>query len=228
MSLARPEDYIEWAVERLSEEIDSPSLRILAGLNPRFERDEVEPYFLQTCKELDIQPPSEFASPTECARLINRAYRQLEMTAEAAIRMMAALYQRSGYSVSTLWVWNEIEEELALTGSGHEGCFYPPEALASLEDVFEREWSLFDRGTRLSLPVDFNRYIKCTKCGHFGEPLLKHRTRRDKIRAAIPWLRRKPPLWHCCKVCGSYEYRTMADPEVRDAYFKQLEGEPKA
>jgi hypothetical protein len=45
MNSAAPADYVNWAVERLIEGLDTPALRILAGLNPRLERDDIEPCF---------------------------------------------------------------------------------------------------------------------------------------------------------------------------------------
>ncbi len=65
MDSAKPEDYVEWAVERLCEGLDTPSLRILAGVNTRFDRDKIEPYFEKTCKELNIKPPCQNAKPRE-------------------------------------------------------------------------------------------------------------------------------------------------------------------
>ncbi len=75
--------------------------------------------------------------------LVKRAYDLGEMSVEVALQMMASLYQKSKYSDPLLVVWYNIEEEFSLRGSGHEGCFYPPDALDSLEGVFEHEWKLF-------------------------------------------------------------------------------------
>jgi hypothetical protein len=225
MGLAISEDYIEWAVERLCEGLDSPSLRILAGLNLRFERHEVEPYFKKTCEELGIGAPPETADPREAAFLIKRAYSHGEMSVEETLNMMSDLYQRSDYGDPLLSVWFNIEEELAMRDTGHEGIFYPPEALGSLEEVFDREWALLERAIGLNLPQDFIQFIRCDLCAHIGKSKMKHRTMVNRIKAKLPFIQTKPALWHTCAACGSYEYHSMIDPEVRDAYFSQLEHE---
>lgn len=51
-------DYINWAEEMLMADYDSPSLRILAGLNPDHSFwDEEAEYFWRSIKELDIEMP---------------------------------------------------------------------------------------------------------------------------------------------------------------------------
>lgn len=228
MGFALPEDYVQWAMERLCEGLDSPSLRILAGLNTRFERDEVEPYFKKSCKELEIEMPASGVEPRKTAELVKRAYDLGDISAEDALRLLAALYQESDYSDPLLAVWYGIEEELSLLGSGHEGYFYPTEALDCLEEVLEREWLLFTRALRLKLPQGFGRFIRCDRCGHIGESRLKHRTLTAKLKAMLPWSRPKPPMWNSCRACGSYHYHSMTDPKVRDAYFNQLESQSRS
>jgi hypothetical protein len=224
---ATPEDYIEWAVERLCEGMDSPSLRILAGLFVRFELDDIEPCFNNSCMELGIEFPALDAGPGKTAWLVKRAYDQGEVSAESALHMMAALYSMSDYSDPLLSVWYEIEEELAQKGSGCEGYFYPPEGLDSVEQVFELEWKLFERASRLDLPAVFIRYIRCAQCGHIGEPQPRQKrlTLPGKLRAMIARLNSTPSLWQACSRCGSFAYHNMVDPDVRDTYLTQLEGE---
>lgn len=161
MGLATPESHINWAVERLCEGVDSPSLRILAGLNVLLERDEIEEYFTKTCKELNIDSLLKLAEPRKIAYLVKKNYDLEEMSVEAALYMMAELYQKSEYSDPLLSVWYELEEELLAREDGNGGYFYPPDAIDSLENVFKREWALFERGLRLDLPEAFIRFIQC-------------------------------------------------------------------
>jgi hypothetical protein len=228
MGTALPDDYVDWAVARMCAGLDTPNLRILAGLNIDFERDEIESYFKRTCAELNIETPPQMGEPRIAARFVKRAYDLGEMSAEAAVYMMSTLYQKSGYKDSLLAIWYDIEEELSLRGSGHEGCFYPPKELDLLGGVFEREWLLFTRALQLELPPDFMGFIKCDQCEHIGASRLKHRTLLARIRAVIPWYLPKPPLWHSCTSCGAYEYHGMVDPLVREVYFKRLESEQSA
>ena len=50
-------DYSRWAESALEHELDSPSLRILAGLGPQITWSEAEPYFRRTLAELGITLP---------------------------------------------------------------------------------------------------------------------------------------------------------------------------
>ena len=49
------QDYIDWAIEMLLEDYDSPSLRILAGLYPDSCICEANKYFFYSIKELGIK-----------------------------------------------------------------------------------------------------------------------------------------------------------------------------
>jgi len=50
------ESAIDWAVDALVEGRDSPSLRMLAGLNPRFDREDAPDLFEAAVRELGVAP----------------------------------------------------------------------------------------------------------------------------------------------------------------------------
>jgi hypothetical protein len=50
-------DYSRWGESALEHGLDSPSLRILAGLGPQITWSEAEPYFRRTLAELGIRLP---------------------------------------------------------------------------------------------------------------------------------------------------------------------------
>ena len=224
MGRATSEAHVRWAEERLLEGLDSRGLRILAGLNPRFEAEEIESYFLTACRELEIDLPAGPPAPRSAAFLVKNAYDLGEISAEKALRMMADLYQMSDYGDPLLSVWYTIDEEFSLLGSGHEGAFYPTDPLADLDHLFIREWRLFELAIRLAPPGDFLNLIRCDRCGHIGKAKFRQRGLVDRLRARFKWCRRKPPLWPTCRRCGSFAYRSMVDPEVREAYLTGLVG----
>lgn len=225
MGTAAAEDYVAWAVERLCEDLDTPSLRILAGLHPRLERHDIEPYFLKTCRELGLEVVSQSVPPRETGRLVQRVFRAGEISAEEALQMMCSLYRRAEYSDPLLSIWFDIEEELSLRGSGHEGCFYSPEFLDPLEEAVRRELVLFSRALAIDLPPGFDRFIRCDRCAFIDAPKWEHRTATDSFRSKMPWVHPKPSLWATCSRCGSFEYHSIRDPNVRMEYFSQLEKE---
>lgn len=222
---AYPEQYVDWAVERLCDGLDTPSLCVLAGLNPKFETEEIEAYFQKACAELEIDCMRPAEEPRRAVGLIRRSYERSDITAEAAFHLLARLYEHSDYSDPLLGVFYEIEEELSLRGSGHEGCFYPPDALADLDDALATEFSLFNAAAEIDLPKAFTRFIRCSKCGYIGESRLRRKTLGDKIRGLVPGLRPKPAWWHTCARCGCFDYKIMMDPEVRRDYLNKIQSE---
>lgn len=222
---AFPGLYVDWAVERLCDGSDSPSLRILAGLNPKLETSEIEQYFRKSCHELNIDCVDQAEEPRRSAGLVRRSYDSGDTIAEEALYMLARIYVDTDYSDPLLAVFLEIEEELSLRGSGHEGCFYPPDDLVDLDKVLENEFALMEDARRLELPKGFLRFIRCESCGRIGESRFRHKTLGDKLKALIPGIFPRPALWHTCPKCGSYDYMTMMDPRVRREYYNRLKSE---
>lgn len=131
----KPEDYVDWVVERLGDGLDTPNLRILAGFNPRFEWYEIEHYFIKTCKELNIELPSQNAEPREIAGLVRSVYELEEISAEMAMQMMVKLFWKSENPDPLFAVWLTIEEELVRKQAGLESIAYPHDALESHEVI---------------------------------------------------------------------------------------------
>jgi hypothetical protein len=95
LSRARPEDYVNWAVEQLCRGADSPSLRILAGLSVRFDRDEVEVYFRLSCGELGLVDVDEATPPLEVARMVQRAYAERRVSPDEAVERRRPAWSRA-------------------------------------------------------------------------------------------------------------------------------------
>lgn len=217
------EDHIAWAVARLSEGEDGPNLRILAGLNPRFDRDEVEPYFQKACGEFGIAYMLPDASPRTAATLVRDLYEDGVFSADEVVSRMAILY-RGDYSDPVLRPWFDLEEDLSLQGSGYEGVYYPPETLEDLRKTVEREWRIFELATQLSDPPDISRWVRCQQCGAVGPPDYWRRSflwrLRARLRGGNPDVR-----WAHCGTCGSPEVRGIgSDPAFREEWYRQAAG----
>lgn len=214
---ACPQDYVDWAIDQICRGIDSSNLRILAGLNLRFDRDEVESYFLLSCRDLGIVHTDDAVAPLDVAGLIRRFYEQGRISSDETIEMMAELYESSEYQEELLAPWYSMREEL----SCGDGYFYPTAALQSVEVAVRREWGLFDRASRLGLPLGWLRGSRCTDCAHVGVSQMKGPSLVARVLAR---LMPRPALSRAiCKTCGSERLMSLGDPDARSAYFDQLE-----
>jgi hypothetical protein len=219
------EQYVEWAVDQMVAGVDTPSLRILAGLNPQVDLDEVEEFFQKAASEMGIHDTMPSRDLHRAADIIWRCYSDNELTEDRVIDLMARLYEKSEHQDSLFRVWYDIREELAMIGSGHEGCFYTPSALKDLRGLVQREWQLFKRAATVNLPEDFFHFIQCQRCGHVGAARFTRRGLINRVRAVLPWIKRKPPLWPTCSACGSYDYRSLSDPVVREEFIREHEAD---
>ena len=154
MGNALPEDYVAWAVEQLVDGRDTPSLRVLAGLIPTLERDDIEAYFLRTCKELELRPLESSDSPRDAVPLVRRLYRSGTLSPVETLRLMSRLYELSEYSDPLLSLWFGVKDELF------------PEPMEFLEEWIDREWGLFDLAFELDLPSEFDRFCRCESSKH--------------------------------------------------------------
>jgi hypothetical protein len=214
---AEPVDYVNWAVDQLCRNVDGPNLCILAGLSPRLERDEIEQYFVLSCRELDLPAIGAGASRMETVCLIRRAFERGDIPPTAVIDMMSDLYESSNYEEELLVPWSDMSEEL----TWREGYFYPPAALASVEHAVRREWSLLDRAIRLDLPKGWLRLKRCTGCGHFGEACIEKPLLLRIVKAL--WARQPAVSRVVCARCGSSKLSNLQDPDARAAYLECLE-----
>ena len=227
LDLAADEDYVAWAVSRLVAGDDTPALRVLAGLNPSFDRQEIGKYFLRACQQLSIELPDLSSNrPRDAATLIGRLFDLEVLSAEHVVGRMARLYVESDYSDPLLEVWYYIDQELSVRGTPEEAYLsYYPHGLRNLDAVVRREWQLFEWGVVGShVPAGFTSFTRCEDCGHISMPVLRRKTLLEAIKARLPWVRPEPPLCAACSRCGSFNHRSISDPEVRKAYLARSEG----
>jgi hypothetical protein len=216
---ARPEDYVSWAVDELCRDVDSASLRVLAGLSVRLDRDEIESYFRLSCRELGLTEVDEATPPLEIASMIQRAYAQRRINSDEAVEMMAQLYESFEYQEELLEPWHSMREELA----DGEGYSYPSAALASVEHAVRMEWSLLDRATRLNLPRGWMRWSRCADCLHVGATRVVAPSLVARFLATL----RQQPTWTraVCERCGSPELTNLGNPHARAAFLDDVESQ---
>ena len=205
MGYALPEDYVAWAVELLVAGRDTPSLRVLAGLNPTLERGDIEVYFLRSCKELKLRPLESSDSPRDAVPLVKRLYRSGTLSPVETLQLMSRLFELSDYSDPLLSLWFSVDDE------------FFPEVMESLEEWIDREWELLDRAVGLDLPDEFYRFVRCEKCRHIG--LTKKPSFFVRLTHGYAWDETAP--WVCAK-CGNSHFKRMANADVQEDYFSRL------
>ncbi|HET9929269.1 MAG TPA: hypothetical protein VFQ35_01220 [Polyangiaceae bacterium] len=211
------DDYVAWALERLTAGADTPSLRILAGLNTRLESDDVEPYFRKTCDELALAPPPVETSVREAVSLVRAAYESSELSPRETLEVVADIYHWDCRENAALRFLASMSAELPLAGSGGDGSCYPPTALNPLDAAVKREWALYDRYISLELPPAFDVFVMCEACHHVGEVSWRNNPLWKQLVTRVPGAQA------CCAVCGATRFRHMSDPAVREEYFTRLE-----
>jgi hypothetical protein len=214
---ACPEDYVSWAVDQLCREADSASLRVLAGLSVRFDRDEIEAYFRRSCGELGLVEVDEGTPPLEVARMVQRAYAGRRVSADEAVEMMAQIHSSHEYQEELLEPWYNMREELAWG----DGYYYPSVKLASVEDAVRVEWSLLDRATQLGLPPGWMRLSRCADCAHVGATRVVEPSFVARVLARL----RREPAWSraACEKCGSGQLTNLCNPDARAAFLDEVE-----
>lgn len=169
MGNALAEDYVAWAVELLVAGRDTPSLRVLAGLDPALERTDIEVYFLRCCKELKLRPVEPSENPREAAPLVRRLYRAGTLSPKETLQLMSTLFELSDRRDPLLGLWYALD-------IGHFALFddgFSPEQSEFLDAWIDQEWELFDQTVELDLPMDFPDFHRCPSCGHIG-PAYRH------------------------------------------------------
>jgi hypothetical protein len=82
------EEYIKWAQDVLEQNLDSQSIRILAGLNLPTDQSEVEQYFLRSLRDLAIQEPSQDEMPIHYFHYMCRAILAEKVTPDHGIDLI--------------------------------------------------------------------------------------------------------------------------------------------
>jgi hypothetical protein len=215
-----PEDYIAWAVDLLVAGRDTPSLRILAGLNPTHERGDIEGYFLRSCKELGLELLELSDNPRDAVRFVKRLYQSSAFSPEETVHRMANLCQRSDYSDPLLEAWFALDDALVY---GPPLFLRLPEEMESLEETIDREWVLFDRAVTLDIPDGFQRFVRCNTCQHIGPRARPSFFRSLCVLLTQGYIAADTQPSECAK-CGSSGLMHMACAEVREDYFSRLRG----
>jgi len=139
---SRVSDYAEWAISQLERDVDSPSLRILAGLDAHDNRFETDMYFRRTLRELQIAEPA--------AETSVRAY-ACELCAgivAGTLEPKDGLYRLYGTwvvsdSAAEYDIWNDLFDSLEWIEIGEPGHLYGGVNAGNFDEAVRTEAKLF-------------------------------------------------------------------------------------
>jgi hypothetical protein len=104
-------DYVAWATGMLVDGHDSPTLRVLAGLDERGSVFETEEYFSRALRELQIPEPDEAGKMRAYAYDLARQILGGTLAAEEGVRALYQICLASGYA-RPFMVWLYLDDAL--------------------------------------------------------------------------------------------------------------------
>ncbi|NJL88636.1 MAG: hypothetical protein HC916_01680 [Coleofasciculaceae cyanobacterium SM2_1_6] len=151
------QDYIDWAVDMLVKGDDSPSLRILAGLDQHNSFLEVESYFLRSIEELNIKKKVDKKIVIQdyayeiAQQVINGQFASLQLAVRALSRIWRcwdnyARYDEElfyGLDMDGLETWSELEYDLDSLLTNEFSYYYPFVTLENFDTIVKQETEKF-------------------------------------------------------------------------------------
>jgi hypothetical protein len=133
------EDYIDWAYEMLLQDYDSPSLRILAGLNRPSNFLEISPYFLDAIEELKIEIPEPKAAIRDYAcdlaqQIVDGQFTSIRGVVGTLYKICRDLDYDPEYTV-----WADLDDLLDILYSGGIPYDYPSATLENMNEIIKKE-----------------------------------------------------------------------------------------
>jgi hypothetical protein len=157
------QDYIEWAVDMLVKGDDSPSLRILAGLDRHNRFLEVESYFLRSIKELNIE---EMEGTTAIRSYANEVFQQIINEQFSSSQLVVKTLSQIYWNIYQLYVsydhannydllcevdvllkdfniWRELDNTIEALIVGDFPHDYPSATLENFDTIVQQETEKF-------------------------------------------------------------------------------------
>lgn len=131
-------DYVDWAVEMLTESYDSHSLRILAGLDKFTSTFEAEDYFLRSLKELNLNIPDSEMAVRAYACAIAAQLIEEKITAQQGVRALYKICVATEYAPDFM-IWLELDDALDSLLAGNYPYTYQSATLENFDDLAKQE-----------------------------------------------------------------------------------------
>lgn len=212
-----PKVYAQWAQTLLENGTDSPSLRVLAGLDvPRAgDTEEIELYFKRSLAELNIAVPSKRQAIDAYASDITEGIINGTIEPRQGAGLMCRIDEATLGDELRYRVWSILDSNI-------ESEYYDTHLT---KDTYEKyiinEAKLFKEYENVIVPDNIMGMVYCPRCGYFGLPARK--------RVHYSWL----PAWvyklvflrkayaaEVCPQCEDWKLRHIYDQESRRKYLE--------
>ena len=135
-------DYVDWAVEMLTEGYDSYSLRILAGLERTGSAFEAEDYFLRSARELGLSIPDSRMAVRAYACEIAQEVIAGHLTGQEGVRALYRICLATEYDRDYL-IWLKLDDALDNLLAGEHPYPYESATLENFDQVAKQEAEKF-------------------------------------------------------------------------------------
>lgn len=210
-----PDQCIHWAERLLTGDNDTPSLRILAGLDSKnTDSSEIRKFFFQSLSELGITAPDRNTALTKFSNSILEELLdgQIEHT-KALSFLTGCYYSTEDFKFQGWWLLSQVLSE------------YQADELSKdeINEMINEEARLFKEFQGITIPDRFQEMIFCDRCDYFGLP--------TEERVHFKWLpkilyrlifRRWPHRATVCPRCKSYHITYSYEQEGRRRYLNRI------
>jgi hypothetical protein len=131
-------DYVEWATGMLVDGHDTPTLRVLAGLDERGSAFEAEEYFRRVLRELQIPEPDEAGKMRAYACDLARQIVSGTLAAEEGVRALYQVCLATGYAPQFM-VWLYLDDALDSIKAGDYPYTYETATADSYAGIVKME-----------------------------------------------------------------------------------------
>ncbi len=225
LDVDKPEDYIQWAEERLAAGVNSVNIAILAGLDLEkpIDSNEVHDYFEKSIRDIGLEWPDKKSAQRKFSENLCRKILDGNINPQTALSMLAKLFRASDYSNLFYAIWDELEEDISSLETDYGPIFNNGITKDNASEYIKKVAAEYLTISSMDLPPNFFSLTYCSQCNSIAEPSKK---RIDKL-----WLsakifrflfRRGPSYRLICSRCGSENLISMRAYEGREKYLSSL------
>ncbi len=229
LGIDSPEDYIQWAEEKLLAGSDSSNMAILASMDfeKSIEKHEILYYFRLCLDELNLEWPDDVSISKQYSKILCHKIISNKIEPFAGMNSLANFFPASDYSEGLSRIWYDLKEDFLLLENGSDPRVNQSllfnNSDSSIVKVAEQYLTLLD----ITLPDNFFQLAYCLDCHHMGKTM-KSEMDKSILPNIFPrkgpifqnMFTRKGPIFQMvCANCRSTNVSYMSDYEARQSYL---------